>query len=328
MPSDSYPYAVGRIRGLERSFFSPQDFTRMAEQPFQAAVKQLSDSGYGQEAEDKSDPDELVAAEMKALRHTIDELAPEKPLTDPFWLEQDAVNLKLLLKARLLEEDIPKEDFAFGLFDLGLLQQAVAQKDYSALPSPLASSLAELEVSIEKQAVMDPFFISTAVDRAIYRQIFSIGKKSFVHKFFSAKVDFTNILSFLRARSLNWSREKFEMSLLDCGELPLKQLLDVYALAPDEAELALSRGSAHETAIRKTLAATLGESGNISAASDIFSNALLELASGDRFDSFGIGPIVYYLYRKIDEGKRLRILFAKKRSMETQKGNEPKSSEP
>ena len=318
----SYPYAVGRIRGLERSFLSPQDLARMAEQPLAAAVKQLADSGYGHEAENKSDPDALVATEMKTLRSVIDELTPDKPLTDLFWLEQDAVNLKWLLKARLLHEPVTKEDLAFGLFDFELLQHSVAQKDYSAFPPVLKSRLSELEAAIGKNVGADPYAISAAVDDAIYQQIFSNKKKGFTHKFFSAKVDFTNVLSFLRSRGLGWSLEKFEMSLLKGGDLPLKQFLDAYPLSSEEIEVALPRGSVHESAIRKALAATLGENGDIASAADIFSTALLTFAASDRFDPFGIGPVVYYLHRKIDEGKRLRVLFAKKRSSEMRKGIE------
>ena len=319
MPSDSYPYAVGRIKGLERSLLNAQDFSRMVEQPLSAAIKHLADLGYGQHAEDKSDPDFLVAAEMKALRLAIDELTPAKPLTDLFWLEQDAVNLKLLLKARLLGEDVPDANLAFGLYPQETLREAVSQKDYTALGAPLAEGLTALEALLRKgDREVSPFEISTAVDNAVYAHIFCNKKNTFVKNFFSAKVDFTNILSFLRARKLGWDKAKFTATLLAGGQLPVLQFQNAYELPSGEAEVSLPRGSAYDSALRQALGVALTEDGSIAAASNILSQKLMELAAAERFDSFGIGPIVYYLFRKIEEGKKLRVLFAQKRSGEVQ----------
>ncbi len=320
MPSDSYPFAVGRIKGLERSFLDPAEFSRIADLPEYSAVKSLADSGYGQDATDKTDPDALISAEMDTLRLTIEELTPKTALTDLFFLSQDAINLKLLLKARLLEEEVVDDELAFGLYDAELLKKAVENKDYSELPEKLAEGLDEVETAIAKKAELgvsvDPFTVSAEVDRAIYQYVFAQLKKlrnSFVSKYFKAKVDFTNVLSLLRARSLRWEKERFELVFIDGGELEKKEVLNAYDLPVDGMERAINFGS-NDRAIKRGLSAYLNDNNSVFAASAIFDDALMEIAASERNDSFGIGPIIHYLLKKMDEGKRLRVLFARKRA--------------
>lgn len=325
MPSDSYPYAVGRIRGLERSFLDQAAFHRLSEQPFAAAVKSLADSGYGQEAENKSDPDVLIAAEMDSLRDLMEELTPNPALTDLFWLEQDAINLKLLLKARLLGDEVDDSEFAYGLFDIETLKEAVETKNYSALPAQLAAEMDGVERLIEDRGItggIDPLTVSAEVDRAVYNYVlYSLKprlknlKTSFVKKYFTAKIDFTNMLSLFRARALKWDKARYETVFVDGGEVSKKDLLEAFDLPADNIERAVSFGSL-DAPMKRALNAYINEGGSVPAASAVFDDALMDIAAGERFDPFGIGPVIYYLLRKMDEGKKLRVLFARKRASE------------
>lgn len=322
MPADSYPFAVGRIRGLERSYLDAAAFHRLAEQPIEQAVKSLADSGYGQEAANKSDPDALIDAEMQTLRELIEELTPDKRLTDLFWLEQDATNLKLLLKARMLGDEVEDSAFAKGLFDIETLRAAVEEKDYTAFPANLAESLSAVEQMIDKrestQQRVDPLTVSAEVDKAVYGYIFSELKKTrnkFIASYFGARVDFTNVLSLLRARALKWDRAKFSAVFVPGGEVKEKDLLEVYDLPVDNIERAVDFGTQY-SAIRQGLSAYMNERGSVAAAAEVYDRKLMDVAGEERYDSFGIGPIVYYLLRKADEGKQLQVLFAKKRAAE------------
>ena len=315
MPSDSYPFAVGRIKGLERGFLTQQDFNRIEEQPLHTAVKQLADSGYGSDAQDKLDPDSLVAAEMKHLHLLIDEVTPDKATTDLFWLDQDAINIKLMLKARLLKEEVSDSDFAYGLFETATLKNAVENRNYSSLPSLLHMGMDGIEQLIrDKQTdAIDPFAISTEVDRVIYGYILSTSKNAFVHKYFKAKLDFTNVVSFLRARALLWEKEKINLVFIEGGDIGLKCLLDAYDLSPDKIERAITCGKDIDGAVRRGLSQYKEDKVSIVDVTEVLDAELAKIASSERLDSFGIGPIVNYLYRRVDEGKKLRILFAKKR---------------
>lgn len=309
---------------MERSLLDAAAFNRIADQPFAAAVKSLADSGYGQGAENKADPDELIAAEMVSLRILIGELTPNAAETDLFWLEQDAINLKLLLKARLLD-DMMGGEFASGLFDVEALKTAVETKDYSVLPAKLTEGMDEVERLIDARVPLggiDPLTVSAEVDRAVYGYLtdrlkprLGILRTVFSAKYFKAKIDFTNMLSLFRARALKWDKSRYETVFVDGGEVEKKALLDAYELPADGIERAVSFGSL-DAPMKRALLAYINEGGSISAVSAVFDEALMEIAGEERNDSFGIGPVVYYLLRKADEGKKLRVLFAKKRAGE------------
>lgn len=331
MPSDSYPYAVGRIRRLELSLLEQADFNRISEQPPETAVKSLADTGYGQNAQNKDDADALVTAEFELLRTVINELTPKKELTDLFFLTQDAINIKLLLKARLLGDTIENDEFAFGLFNVEILKKAVNEKKYSDLPGLLAEGMLELEKIILEKGQLedaDPFMIGAMVDRIVYKFIFNqikSSKNALVSRYFKAKVDFTNILSMLRVRLLKWKKERFSLVFIDGGEVSAKTLLGMYDLA-DDAIVNAAEGE-YKDVIRRGINACFTETGSIQihAAAMIFDDALLDIAAAERHDSFGIGPVVYYLLRKIDEGRRIRVLFTHIRSGEPAKKDSRRS---
>lgn len=323
MPSESYPFAVGRIRGLERRLLNQSDFNRIAEQSSALAVKFLADSGYGIGAENREDADELIDAEMEILYRTIDELTPDKEITDLFFITQDAVNLKLLLKARLLGETIEDGELSRGIFNVSLLKSSVDTRKYNDIPEKLTDALAGVEKMIDEEAVLgniDPFAVSTEVDKAIYGFAFdrlSKKKNPFVLKYYKAKVDFTNFLSMLRARALGWKKENFSQVIIDGGDIDKKTLLDSYDLAPDALDQKVKFFGGLIKAIRRGLEVYLDGDNSINAAAAVFDQALKDIAAEERYDSFGIGPIVNYITKKTDEAARLRVLFTKIRSNET-----------
>ena len=322
MPSDSYPFAVGRIRGLERSLLDQMDLSRIAEQPMAAAVKSLADLGYGQNAKDKSDADSLIAAEMDSLRLIIEEVTPKKELTDLFIIPQDAINFKLLLKARMLGETVGDDELARGLFDAALLKKAVETKKYDGLPLELAEGMRQVEKRIgEKEFAegVDPLTVSAEVDRVVYGFVFERlreTKNSFVEGYFRAKVDFTNLLSFLRARALRWDKTRLAVVLVGGGRVSESDFLKAYDLPVEGIEKAISFGELGG-AVRKGLLAYADGGESIYDAAVVFEESLMDIAAAQRLDSFGIGPVVCYLLKKTEEGKKLRIIFAKKRSGET-----------
>lgn len=314
MPSDNYRYTNGCIKVIESTLLDDQRLQRLRELPFDAAVRQLGEWGYASEYPVRDDVDALIDFRMGEIHAVVDGVTPQKQLSDLFWLQLDAVNIKYLIKARLLgADDTGRGELEKGVYDLALLRDCVARQDYSALDSPLGALLNEADAPNEHAP--DPRALSAAVDRAVYTHIFAVLDKTrntFCRRYFTAKADFTNILSMLRARQLAWTREELSDMLIPGGEIAAEALLSYPADKRPEKALAALTVGANADILQQALA--LVEQGGLPAAADLFGRYLLDMAKAERFDSFGIGPLAYFTLRGIDECRRLRILFARKRA--------------
>lgn len=311
MPSDSYAYANGRIKIIENALLEDQQLQRLRELPFEAAVRQLGDWGYAADYPVREDVDALIDFRMREIHVVVDDVTPDKALTDLFWLSLDAVNVKYLIKARMLgSADAGQDELEKGVCDIALLRDCVQQQDYAPLGEPLAALLTEADAPNPDAAPKD---MSAAIDRAFYRYIFDVLKDKhnpFCTAFFTAKADFANLLSLLRSAALGWPAADMAEMLVPGGDIPREIFVQAYDLDAEKRAEMLAAGSQTET-IKQALA--LLETQGATAVSDLFNAALLHMAANERFDSFGIGPIAYFLLRGTEECRTLRVLFARKR---------------
>ncbi|MEA5051252.1 MAG: V-type ATPase subunit [Oscillospiraceae bacterium] len=312
MPTDNYPYAVGRIRVLESGLLGDAKLARLAELPYDAARRQLLDWGFAAEYPVKEDADGLIDYRRREIRDVIRELTPQPELTDLFYLEYDAINLKLLLKQRLLGGgDVVATELTPGVFDPALLDGAVDAKDYAALGEPLCSRMNDVEARMALSP--DPRVLSAMVDDAVFAYIFAAldkHKNAFCEDYFRRKADYTNILSLLRARALRMSEADFEQMLVGGGAIGKDALAGCLGA---ETELLAARlgGGENGEAVKPALAAYAA--GGARAASDALQKALLDAGTAQRDDPFGIGALAAFLLRGEYECRALRRMFAEKR---------------
>ncbi|MEA4912577.1 MAG: V-type ATPase subunit [Oscillospiraceae bacterium] len=313
MPTDNYPYAVGRIRVLESGLLGDAKLARLAELPYEAARKQLADWGFAAEYPVREDVDGLIDFRRREIRDIIYELTPEPALTDLFYLEYDATNLKLLLKERLLGGgETVAAQLTPGIFDPVLLDDVTNTKDYTPLGEPLCSLMNDVEARMALQS--DPRVLSAMVDDAVFQFIFSAlrtHKNEFCARYFRSKADFTNILSLLRARALRFSENDLAQMLVSGGSIPSDAIT---ACLPLEAEQLAPRlvGEDNEKAVRAALSAYAAQ--GVEAAAQALQRALLDVGLLEWEDPFGIGPLAAFLLRGEYECRALRRMFARKRA--------------
>lgn len=263
-----YPFAVGRIRAIEDTVFSREQYLRLLSEDRDAQLRLLVEFGYpsaegGLEA--------MIDAQLAEVKALMDEIAPVTEITDLFFCEYDAHNLKALLKARLLRTDADDILLSCGVFDTEVLKVCVAADEYSMLGSDF-EPLAALE------GVTDPSEISRAVDNAVYSHIFKVLKKYRIPaltEYFRLKAGYTNKLTRIRAKKLGLSDEAVEALLID-GDFTEPET-EAETAAEFEREL-----------VRK----------------------LNEYLRGARFDPFGPSALFSYINDKQNEARNIRIIFA------------------
>ncbi len=316
MPSDNYPYAVGRIKIIEGSLLGESKLARLNELSYAEALKQLNDWGFSAEYPDKTDVDALIDFRRKEIRDTVFSLTPNEKLTNLFWLELDAINIKLFMKSRLLGgSDVEASELTGGVFEPTLIRDCVDAKKYDELGEPLCSLLNETEKRMKLSP--DPRVLSALVDKAVFAYIFNTLKSErnkFCSEYFKTKVDFINVASLLRARALGWNEIELSDMLIDGGEIEKKLIVSCLEAEAERMSKILS-GVSGERFIKSALNVYVG--GSVNGATEALEGSLLGLVKEERNDSFGIGPIANYLLTGEYECRQLRRMFAKKRANKT-----------
>ncbi|MHB1314438.1 MAG: V-type ATPase subunit [Christensenellales bacterium] len=312
MSEVSYPFAVGRIKALEGTLLNASQWNRLLEETEEGALKLLKETGYGAGG-DSLALEDLISTESYKLYQLIREISPDPLLTDLFWLPVDAHNLKVLFKNRLSDSKNTELLLQHGCFDPEILRVSVENGEYSLLPELLYEALTKLEEDMQA-GLRDPGEISNIIDKAIYAYIIRQLKKEknpLIAGYFSSRIDFTNIITMLRARALHYDEEKLMFLLLPGGETsPVK--LGKGVLMEKNSMEELFENNSNRDVIRTALARA--EQEGVGATSQVFEQALLEKLLQEKDDPFGIGPIACYIVRKQNEAKQLRILFAAKRA--------------
>ena len=176
MAQKSYAYACARVSALSKRLLDDTALKRMTEGSMGDALRILIDDRYGNLPDaGEGDGEKMIERELIAMREEIKSLSPEPAITDLFLLQSDVMNLKTLIKARLLDQkDITWQ--AGGLYEREALEKAVSEQDYSLLPADMVPELTALEKRLATS--VEPQLISIALDRAYLRHALKTTEKN------------------------------------------------------------------------------------------------------------------------------------------------------
>ncbi|MDO4289446.1 MAG: V-type ATPase subunit [Eubacterium sp.] len=309
MSETSYPYAVGRIKVKEAGFIDKNRWNRIWESSEDEALKLLEEIGYGAEARDPQSLDSRVDAELVSARELILEIAPDKALCDLLLLPTDAHNIKAVLKGQQQRVEVDDILLEGGGIPLDVLKKAMEHGDYDQFPPVLAAALKDLDEE------SDPRKISAGVDFAVYGQIaetLKAHKDALLSRYFSAKADFTNILTVLRAGVLHWESYKVKPLFVPGGAIAEGALLDSLGLSAEQLAKQLAVGE--DSVFIRSVLEKYAQDGDLTEAEQKFEDRAYAIVHEARNDSFGMGPIANYLLTRAAEARALRVLFASKRS--------------
>ena len=311
MAQKSYAYACARISALSRRLLDEAALKRMAEGSMGDALRILIDNRYGSLPDaGEDDGERMIERELVAMREEVRELSPEPEITDLFLLESDVMNLKTLIKARLLGQT----DIAWqpgGILDREALEAAVSAQDYSLLPKDMAEELDALEKRLA--VVVEPQLISIALDRAYLRHALTVtAKNKAFHHYFKAKADFDNIITFLRVRAMGGGKGMLKDVLLVEGGIPLKAFSDGYEFTVE------GYGKIVEKSVcRREIVTAMDKmygSGSIGEVEKARDNYLMSLIAAHKHDVMSLYPVVGYILAKEREAQNVRLILTVKRN--------------
>ena len=311
MPQPSYAYACARLSALNKRLLEPQTVQRMAEGSLADAMRALSDVRYGNLPDaTEADAERMIERELTDAMLEVQEISPNAAITDLFLLRADVQNLKVLIKARLLNQTEPVFTPG-GLFDKETLSEMVQTRQYQALPPIFTEALNKLEKQLEMR--VEPRNISIALDRAyLAHALKETEKQPVFSQYFKAMADFDNVLTFLRLRAMGASIETLDEVILPEGGIGYRDLYGAYELSFDSLNRVLEKSVCRE-ALLKGLNA-MQRTGNISEVEKARDNYLVSLLSEHKYETETIYPVVGYYLAKEREGKAVRLIITAKRN--------------
>ena len=311
MPQPSYAYACARLSALNKRLLEPQTVQRMADGSLQDAMRALSDVRYGNLPDaTEADVERMIEREMTDAILEVREISPNPAITDLFLLRADVQNLKVLIKARLLNQ--PEPVFTpGGLFDKETLIEMVQNRQYQQLPPIFCEALTKLEKQLEIR--VEPRNISITLDRAyLAHALKETEKQPVFSQYFKAMADFDNSLTFLRLRAMGASIDTLDEVILPEGGIRYRDLYASYELSFDALNRVLDKSVCREALLHGLNA--MQRTGNISEVEKARDNYLVSLLSSHKYETETIYPVVGYYLAKEREGKAIRLIITAKRN--------------
>lgn len=228
MNNQSYPYAMGRVRAVERKMLTRGQFDRMIEaRSAEDAFRILHEAEYGGAEPDAQfaarDYERVLEAEGGKLAAFIAEISPEPGLLNIFLLRFDYHNLKVLLKAEFQNIAGDLLLSASGVIPPEKLTHIVRERTFSDLPAPMAAG-AEDAIGAYMQSVTiqapDPQAIDIKLDQAMYAHMLGEAQKlgsPFIEQLIKVYIDIANIGAFLRVREMHKSADFLRAALIPGG---------------------------------------------------------------------------------------------------------------
>lgn len=316
MPIDDtiYAYAVGRTRALETRLLDRARFDRMIDATSaEEALKVLAESDYANavaELADVHDFESMLAAELKEAFDLILKISPKPELISIMALRYDVHNLKVLFKAKYLGI---KSDLLIpvGSLELDKMEYAVAEEDFRDLPEKLRR--AAEDVSEDFLVNRDPQVIDLLLDQVLYDQLVSSARErgiNFLEGMFIRQIDLTNLKSIIRVKRMGLNRELLKNILLPHGSIP-NDLLAGMLDEPLESLITMLSMSDYADLVSEGVRNWL-DKGTVSSLEKLSDDYITAYLKKGKWTTFGLEPLVGYLWAKEIEIKNIRLILVGK----------------
>jgi len=307
LPQMSIPYAVGRIRVLQRDMLDKTRLERLlSAASFKEAQRALSEIGWANA--EGTDYEQVSLQHVEKACKLIRAITPAPGITDCFLMHYDVHNLKTLIKSRTLGEKAAYLSEC-GTLSISLLAHAVAEHSYKKLPPVLAETMDALEKRLAVQP--DAMEIDVKLDHAMYRMIFQLLQKEkapLILLYFKARVDLLNAVMLLRAKAMGRNEVFLKEVLIAGGTHSVEKWLE----ATQTVEKLPKLLDAYGKNIVSATQAAVQDSKKLPALEKEMDDYLLSLFTPYRMAPLSLEPIIGYLLAVEREAAAVRLIMAGK----------------
>ncbi|HHV78797.1 MAG TPA: hypothetical protein GXX40_04200 [Firmicutes bacterium] len=318
-----YIYAVARVRVLETHLLDRATLQRMVDaESAQAAFNILMETEYAEsasEAGDVYDFEKGLTAHLKWVYDYLASFMPDSFVLDLLRLRFDFHNLKVVLKAKLLNfEPNPGALYDWGTTPVDVMSSVVSAAIEGAteirsktLPEGLLECIKE--VLREPSVREDPQLIDLIADKCYHQTRVALARASgreVLQDWVKAAVDIANMKISLRGSKLGMDKNKLQLALIPGGKVSIESLKAVAGEGIEE-WLEFWARSPYSEALSKFVKTEKGSIAftELEKWADSYLAGLIQRG---RHLAFGPEPIVAYAVAKETEIKNLRIILTGK----------------
>lgn len=311
MPQTSQPYAIGRVRALSRTLITRPVLERLrAAEDVAQICRVLSECGWG-EARTQAELDALADRQVADACALVREITPDPDVTDCFLLRYDVLNLKTLLKSRMLGQREVRLS-PNGTLDPERLRHAVTEANYRDVPEEMREALEQIEERIAVEN--DPLFVDARLDRLLFEmtdaRVRRARPQECVRAYFAARADAANMMTALRLGRMGRGAELLAELFVPGGALRREELEPVVSDAQALVPLARARLEPEFAHTVERALESLTRAGSLALMEKRLDDYMLALLRPGRFDVLGVAPVVGYLLAREREAAAVRLLAA------------------
>ena len=311
---DEYQYSCAVIRGNERTLLGKADMNKVAEAAdVQAAMNILADFGYGdgKPLENPRDYEKSLKEEQKRVCDLVLSVVNEKEELEFLQYPADYHNVKVVLKAEILEISPEAYFMAGGTIEADKLAYMIQARDYMFMPPRIKEAMEEAIEGYAKNK--DPQEIDIVLDKACYRDMLAAAEtcgNEFVVEYVRLLIDILNINTFVRLRKIKKPETFLQKVFLEGGKIDLKTLVDSYGDTYQNLGEKLDIHGYRE--IMEVGAAKVEETGKYSLLEKLCDDTKVRYIQAAKFITTGIEPIAAFYIAKENEIKNLRMVLTGK----------------
>lgn len=300
-----YPYAVARIRMLERTLLTEKQYNQMAEaKNVEDALKILTEAGFGNGAQlTIKNYEDALSAQLSKAYADVAELVSGERFMDVFLLKNDYHNLKVLIKSEISQQDGSKYLVGGGTVDTEAIKTAFQTKSLDTLPSNMSEAVSKAYEAYGKS--MSGQMIDIVLDKAAFKDMKATADKSnnnFVKKYMEILCDLSNLKSFLRIKNMKKSFETFSDVFVEGGSLGLGTFKQCFSSeSPASAFKSTPFGELCEYMLQ-----------GFTAFEKQCDDYLMYFIKDAKYKSLTLEPMVAYIYARETEVKTVRIILNSK----------------
>ncbi len=210
--SVSWGFSVGNVRAREVSLFKKRDLLEMAGcSTEQQLITALADKGFG--GADSKTAEQMVKYETEALWEYARTTSADFTVFNPFLLDNDYHNLKVIIKGVLSGKEYKNMLLFPTVTDVEVIETAAREKKFSLLP-PYMCEDAENAYSL-LAATSDVQLCDGMLDKSRMKASVEIAKRSpeVLSEYINLKVFFENVKVALRGSKMGKNADFMKKTL-------------------------------------------------------------------------------------------------------------------
>ena len=212
----SYEFSIGSVRAKEKSLLNSSDIEQMLGYNSDSELLRfLNDKGYGEGL----DIDEVIKNHINSVWDYLRSVAPDFEIFNLFLIQNDAHNLKVILKSIMADKRHDNLLISPNTVDISLIRKAVEQRKFNLLPEWLAAPAGEAYDIIAHKA--DARECDAVIDKAVMEHMIYLSRElnsEFIKSYVNTLVFYNNIKIALRSSRTNTSTDFLDKAFCDVTE--------------------------------------------------------------------------------------------------------------